>query len=249
MSTSRPLLVFRDPPLDGATNMARDEHLLSAELAPPAALRIYGWNPPTLSLGCFQRFDDVAALPPPLRGLAVVRRQTGGGAILHDAEITYCLVVSAALPIAAEPPAALYRLAHECWRDALAATGVQTELAPDSFPFPTPRSGPFFCFQKPGRTDLIVGERKVLGSAQRRVGGRVLQHGSLVLARRFEAHPGTDLGAPPPERVEAWIVSFIAGIARRLGLTPAAEPWSDARLMDVAARRAKYASDEWTRRR
>jgi lipoate-protein ligase A len=244
-----PLQVYHDAPLDGPTNMARDEHLLYSSAVPAAALRIYGWTPPTISLGYFQRYEALAELPPEVRDLAVVRRPTGGGAILHDREVTYCLVVDGSLPIAKQAPAALYELAHVCWRDAIAGEEPRAELAPAELPFPSPRTGPFFCFQKPGRTDLVVGEDKLLGSAQRRIPGRVLQHGSLLLGRRYAAHPGGHLHEPPAETVSRWVAAFVAGIAAALRLEALAMLWDAEQLGDVAVRREKYASPEWLRLR
>lgn len=243
------LFVFRDPPLDGPENMARDEHLLHAADLRPAVLRIYAWSPPAISLGYFQRFADLARLPDELRRLAVVRRPTGGGAILHDREVTYCLVADDTLPAARAAPAAFYRLVHACWRAALAADEPRVELAPEEWPFPSPRSGPFFCFEKPGRTDLIVGGDKLLGSAQRRVPGRVLQHGSLLLGRRFADHPGADLRDPPASVVDRWVTAFIEHVAAALELTCEPATWTPARLADVARRREKYAGAAWTRAR
>jgi lipoate-protein ligase A len=245
----KPLHVFRDPPLDGPTNMARDEHLLYSEQFRPAAVRIYAWSPPTISLGCFQRFARVAELPADVRELAVVRRPTGGGAILHDREVTYCLVVDDTLPIAHQAPVELYRLVHTFWREALAESGMHSELAPEHYPFPSPRNGPFFCFQEPGRTDLVVRGAKLLGSAQRRIPGRVLQHGSLLLGRRFAAHPGADLGEPDPQEVEAWIDGFLERLARALTLERRDAEWTSDQAADIERRRRHYADDTWTRRR
>lgn len=245
----RQLRVFREAALDGPTNMARDEHLLHSDVYRPAAIRIYAWAPPTISLGCFQRFAQVAELSAEVRELAVVRRPTGGGAILHDREVTYCLVVDDSLPIARQPPVTLYRLVHELWRDALAADGQSSEMAPDHLPMPSPRNGPFFCFQEPGRTDLIVGHDKLLGSAQRRIPGGVLQHGSLLLGRRFAAHPGADLGDPEPQRVARWIDAFLQRLARSLALEPRTGQWTLEQLADIEQRRQHYASAAWTRRR
>jgi lipoate-protein ligase A len=245
----RTLHVFRDLPLDGPTNMARDEHLLYSEEHRPAAIRIYAWSPPTISLGCFQRYSQIAQLPEELRGIAVVRRPTGGGAILHDREVTYCLVLDDSLTVARQPPIALYRLVHEAWRDALGRDGQLSEIAPDSLPFPSPRRGPFFCFQKPGRTDLMVGEAKLLGSAQRRIRGHVLQHGSLLLGRRFAAHPGANLGDPNTERVAGWIEGFLDELASRLALNLRTREWTPEQVADIEERRQRYAGDTWTRRR
>ncbi len=228
--------------------MARDEHLLYSETLRPAALRIYGWSRPTISLGCFQRFAEIGRLPADVRDLAVVRRITGGGAILHDREITYCLVVDDSLPMAGQSPTASYRLVHECWRDALADDGLHTRLAPDSFPMPSPRGGPFFCFEKPGRTDLLLDDRKLLGSSQRRIPGRVLQHGSLLLGRQFQTHPGADLGGPQTESVERWIEAFAAHLATALNLECQSREWNSEQSDDFEQRRRRYAGDEWTRR-
>lgn len=247
-AATRILRVFRDPPLDGPTNMARDEALLHADEVRPAALRLYEWSPPTLSLGYFQRHELLASLAPELRALAVVRRTTGGGAILHDCEITYCLVLDESVPIARRSPADLYRIVHECWRDALALDGIACTLAPDDFPLPTPRTGPFFCFEKPGRTDLLLGGAKLLGSAQRRVAGRVLQHGSLMLEKRFAAHPGAALNGPAGEVLERWISAFTTALSAALEVAPRPTRWSETLLADAAQRRAKYAGDDWTRK-
>lgn len=242
------LHVFRDPPLDGPTNMARDEHLLYADDLKPAVLRLYAWSPPTISLGYFQRFERLAELPENLRRLAIVRRSTGGGAILHDQEVTYCLIVHDSLSVARQSPATLYSIAHGCWQAALSETGLAVEIAGEDQPLPTPRNGPFFCFEKPGRTDLVLGGHKLLGSAQRRIAGRVLQHGSLLLAQRHSGHPGANLDESNQETVRRWCDRFVERIASVLGL--AAEPgtWSDGRLADVGARRTKYAGREWTQR-
>ncbi len=245
----RYLHLLCDEPLDGPTNMARDEHLLCSDQTRPAALRIYAWDPPTISLGYFQRYADVRELPPAIRDLDVVRRTTGGGAILHDREITYCLVIDDSLPVAKQPPGALYELVHECWRAALDQGGLQAVLAPDDYPVSSPRTGPFFCFQEAGRGDLIVGSDKLLGSAQRRTAGRVMQHGSLLLGQRFEGHPGVDLGTPPAATVGGWVRAFVGRLAAGLALEVRLAGWTDPQLADVASRRARYAGDEWTRRR
>jgi lipoate-protein ligase A len=179
----------------------------------------------------------------------VVRRPTGGGAILHDREVTYCLVIDDTLPIARGKAIELYRQVHRYWQEALEQSGMHTELAPEHFPSPSPRNGPFFCFQEPGRTDLLVGGEKLLGSAQRRIPGRVLQHGSLLLGRRFAAHPGANLGDPEPARVEGWVEEFLGRLANALALERRDATWSSDQAADIEQRRRRYASDAWTCRR
>ncbi len=249
MHLTQVLHVLQDDALDGPTNMARDEHLLHSDTLVPGSLRIYAWDPPTISLGYFQRYSEITNLPDDVRNLAVVRRITGGGAILHDREITYCLVLRDSVPIARKSPIALYRTVHDCWRAALAEDGLVSDLAPESFPMPTPRTGPFFCFQKPGCTDLIVNGQKLLGSAQRRLPDRVLQHGSLLLGRRFASHPGADIQQQNQAIVERWISAFTQRLAAELELTPTGAKWSEEQLADVAERQFKYASRAWTRKR
>ncbi len=246
MALAANLHVYQDPALDGPTNMARDEHLLHSTGARPAAIRTYAWDPPTISLGYFQRAAQLAELPDPLRSLAVVRRLTGGGAILHDQEITYCLVADTSLPMVRKSPASLYELVHSCWRDVLAASGIESMLAPDSYPLPTPRTGPFFCFERPGRTDLIVQEQKLLGSAQRRLPDRVLQHGSLLLRQRFADHPGADPDVDDTDLVATWVDDFLARLGEALGLAPRPTTWSAEQEADIADRRERYASATWT---
>ncbi len=248
-SMSDVLYVLRDPPLDGPTNMARDEALLHAQQSRPAVIRVYAWSPPTISLGYFQPYSAVAALPASLRGLAAVRRITGGGAILHDAEVTYCLALSHTIPTANRAPTDLYRVVHDCWLTTLRDDGIRVEFAPEDAPLPRPRGGPFFCFERPGRTDLVsVDGAKMLGSAQRRLPTRLLQHGSLILARRYEDHPSADLDGPSSDRVDGWIDSFLARLGAALSLTPTPSAWTDDELRVAATLRERYAGPEWMRK-
>ncbi|MCA9244368.1 MAG: lipoate--protein ligase family protein [Phycisphaerales bacterium] len=243
------LACYYDAACDGPSNMARDECLLYDEGVAPAALRLYAWEPATLSLGYFQRIGDLSAQPAEIRALPVVRRTTGGGAILHDREITYALIVDQSLPIGRVGPTGLYELAHQCWAQTLRAHGVDSDTAPDDAPLPSPRGGPFFCFEKPGRTDLSLAGRKLLGSSQRRIPGRVLQHGSLMLGQRFSAHPGAQLSDVADVDVDAWRRDFAARIADALQLALTPRVWTSRQLADVDVRRARYASPEWTAKR
>ncbi len=104
-----------DGALRGPANMARDEALLQACTVVDAqpVLRFYAWSPATISLGYFQDYADYEGLPPPAGDLPVVRRTTGGGAILHHLELTYALVVPAEHPLIRHRPNHLYTLAHQ----------------------------------------------------------------------------------------------------------------------------------------
>ncbi|MFH1419717.1 MAG: hypothetical protein ABII12_15705 [Planctomycetota bacterium] len=146
-----------DEPLAGPLNMARDEALLetcTGHGAPPV-LRMYAWSPPTISLGYFQDYAEYENLAPPAGKLAVVRRTTGGGAILHDLEVTYSLTVPVEHPLVADRPNHLYTLAHEA---VIAAIGHGVHLlGTDSDACDgSARRGPFFCFARRHGLDVVV---------------------------------------------------------------------------------------------
>lgn len=177
-----------DPPADGPTNMARDEALLQGVGGgrSPATLRFYQWRPSTVSLGYFQRYAEYAALPPPAGTLSVVRRQTGGGAILHDRELTYSLSLPLNHPLTAGGgPHRLYEHVHSAFAALLCQLGVPVVRGPAGAG-PCAHGGPFFCFEHHAGFDLLADGKKILGSAQRRISAAVLQHGSLILERRFD---------------------------------------------------------------
>ena len=162
-------------PRSGAGNMAADAAALDAAAAGgPPSVRWYRWSEPTLSLGHFQK-----AVPPDApAGLPVVRRLSGGGAIVHDRDWTYCVCVPADHPLA-RPPDRLYRAVHGAVIEALAAAGVTAMLRGDGR---AGRDDTFLCFARQDPRDVLVRGGKVLGSAQRRRRGAVMQHGSLLLA-------------------------------------------------------------------
>ena len=181
------LHLFRDPPASGAWNMAVDEALLEAAATDgQCALRFYGWEQPTLSLGYFQtyaeRWQHVASA-----AAAVVRRVSGGGAILHDDELTYSFAIPAGHPLAAGR-LQFYTAVHAALIEVLTDWGIQAhvfEHPPDEQRSRQPE--PFLCFQRRSPGDVLVGETKIAGSAQRRCRGAVLQHGSVLLGRSAAA--------------------------------------------------------------
>jgi lipoate-protein ligase A len=179
------LRVIVDSPGSGAWNMAVDEALLHAAAeSGQATVRFYTWEEPTLSLGHFQhvahREQHLASLSCPL-----VRRASGGGAILHDRELTYSIILPQAAACVAAPD--LYMLAHRTLIETLAAMGVPTALYQDSGLCTSnaepDKPEPFLCFQRRTCFDLICRGEKIAGSAQRRRKGAVMQHGSILLAR------------------------------------------------------------------
>lgn len=179
-------LVIVDPPLSGEQNMAIDEALLR-NVKPdwPIVLRIYRWDRPTLSLGHFQRIED-RGQHSLLSKLPWVRRRTGGGAIVHDQELTYSVLLPNrdCLPSKGHSEA-LYRDIHLSFVEKLSSLGWDAGLS-ESCACPTSREGnpePFLCFSRRSPVDLIVSGDKIVGSAQRRTATGLLQHGSLLLRR------------------------------------------------------------------
>jgi lipoate-protein ligase A len=208
---------------DGAWNMAIDEALLEAhrlDLAPPT-LRLYRWSRPTLTLGYAQRLDgfDVDTLR--AAGIDVVRRPTGGRAVLHAGDFTYSMVASG-LP---EGVSASYGVIAEALATALGRLGLECALAPGALE--CGRSAD--CFKAATQADLMAAGRKLIGSAQTRRAGVVLQHGSMymtyptALAKTVfgEAHREVaDLTGLLGRSLDTPEVSnaFVGGIGERLGI-------------------------------
>ncbi len=169
-----------DKPGAASWNMAVDAAILES-LTPnsPPTLRFYQWSRPTLSLGYFQSLANRAAHAES-QVLEVVRRSTGGGAIVHEHELTYSL--SIATPTQRTGAShSMYRTVHDCIITALAEAGLKATRFGQNLG-QKKSAEPFLCFQRRTEEDLIVSGYKVLGSAQRRGAHGILQHGSLLMA-------------------------------------------------------------------
>lgn len=167
------------PPAAGAWNMAVDEVLLvSVRGGGPPTLRFYRWSPACLSLGRNQPARDQYDLEAiHARGLDVVRRPTGGRAVLHDRELTYSVTIPDGL---LGSPRATYAAVNRALTAGLRRLGVPAELAPrGGGRAPAPSLAP--CFKEPVEGEIVAGGRKLVGSAQYRENGAILQHGSLLL--------------------------------------------------------------------
>jgi lipoate-protein ligase A len=165
----------------GPANMALDEALLDAVAQTPecAVFRTYGWSEPTLSLGYFQAVAEAEA-DPRWRTVPLVRRATGGGAIWHDHELTYALIVPKSHPLA-RGSVDLYRAVHAAITSVLQGLGAAAHRR-DPSDLNIQRTRPFLCFTDSDREDIVLQGKKVVGSAQRRRSGAVLQHGSILLS-------------------------------------------------------------------
>lgn len=240
---------LNDPPLPGPQNMARDEALLNSVGAghAPTTMRLYQWDRATISLGYFQPFGDYRALASPLSALPVVRRLTGGGAILHDLELTYSLALPVGDALQSQGPNHLYELVHDSIIAALAEFGIHAArcgMSDDS----TPTRGPFFCFARRHCYDVVVDGGKIVGSAQRRTRSGTLQHGSIILGDRFDQ-----------PSLFRWPCDFAESVTRLRKLLPerwaatslqVVEPgdWTARELAQAASLESKYAGTDWTRR-
>ncbi len=156
--------------------MAIDDAILTVGQQLPT-LRFYAWQPPCLSLGYGQRAADVDFVRLAAAGWDVVRRPTGGRAILHTDELTYSLILPADDPISEGGILPSYRRIRCALTAGLKRLGVTPDPDTDSAAV---SAGPV-CFNSPGRYEITVNGRKLIGSAQARRRGGVLQHGSLPL--------------------------------------------------------------------
>ncbi|MBS0656902.1 MAG: lipoate--protein ligase family protein [Verrucomicrobia bacterium] len=164
-------------PRPAALNMALDEALLSvaADRGVPV-LRVYRWAEPAVSFGYFDRWPTVQAQFPDRIG---VRRWTGGGAVDHAADVTFALVVPRTHVLGQATPLESYRCIHETLRAALGRIGIEATLAGACGAGGRPADGPAPCFVAPVCSDLMVGDGKVGGGAQRRTRMGLLHQGSL----------------------------------------------------------------------
>lgn len=240
------LRVLRTGALGGCDNMGLDEALLEAAPSGPPTLRFYQWAAPTLSLGYFQRLEE-RQTHPASAACPVVRRSTGGGAILHDRELTYSYTAAAAFERSSGVAETIYRQFHASLIEALSEWGVDARLCDSGS-----RASPFLCFQRRARGDVLSGASKICGSAQRRHRGGLLQHGSVLLARSPFAPelPGiaevSGVDLPTEGLVTAWLDRLSVRQGWETDVAPAPEPLLR-RGADLA--KEKYASGAWTGRR
>ncbi len=255
------LLVWRDEPADGHANMAADEVLASEAVRQNRPLvRFYRWSQMTISLGGFQLIADAEA-EPAIALMPLVRRPSGGGAIVHGSDLTYAVAVPRDHALGATPQV-LYNAFHESLVSTLEAHGIPAMLHPGRGP-QARDEGRLFCFDRRAQGDLIVpgpsaDGHKLLGSAQRRLKAAVLQHGSLLLETPRQvasaaAHQGLFELFPG---VSGWTDETIVGEwLDRLGEATGLEPrmvvggFSAAYEADVAAATARFQAPAWLRRR
>jgi lipoate-protein ligase A len=238
---------------DGAANMALDEAMLEAAAREGSAyLRFYGWTVPTLSLGYFQRIAEVRS-DPRWEGRPIVRRPTGGGAIWHHHELTYAIAIPPGSPLV-RPSTALYRVVHGAIAEVLVDRGIPAHRRGEPSPLHLPPSArmadrPLLCFTGRDPEDIVWGDQKLVGSAQRRRGGAVLQHGSVLLARSPVVPEllGICDVAEFPEPMEGWEELLGRRLVDAMGLVPMAADVPDPlRARALERERTIYRDPAWT---
>lgn len=268
-----PWRLIRSGFMTGAENMAFDEALLEAVAQGRSGpvLRLYRWNPPTVTLGYAQRGERVVNLAACRKlGFDVVRRCTGGRAVLHDREVTYAVIAPEHSVLFPGGILENYRVIAEVLRQTLDSLGLPAVMAPGRC---RGAEGVGIqqnaCFTAPSSYELVYQERKVTGSAQKRHGNAFLQHGSipvdLDLERLFcaldtrqqvtAAEGGRLLGQsvgwlnrwlPAPVSIEEVEDRLIATAAERWGVRLTEDELSATERKRAATLQTeKYANRQW----
>jgi len=171
----------------GAYNMAVDEELLARAQAGEAVpvLRFYGWNPPAVSLGRFQHIESAVNAESCKRlGFDIVRRITGGRAVLHQHELTYSIIARADDPLFPSSVLGTYKVIATGLLAGLQNLGISAEMVSRGGRHAArvemkPKDPA--CFSSPSWYEILVNGKKIIGSAQRRMRGAFLQHGSILI--------------------------------------------------------------------
>lgn len=206
------LRIIVDGACGGAANMARDAALLDEHRpGDPPVLRLYRWRPPAISYGYHQSVEVFDAAAIAAAGFGLVRRPTGGRAILHADELTYAVVGTSPSPLFGETLHATYTRINEALLLFLRDLGLAADVSGGES---REDARGMVCFKSAGRHEIHVQGRKLVGSAQRRHGGVFLQHGSILAGpahlelSRF-LRPGTD--RPAPDRAQLSLVTTDLG--------------------------------------
>jgi lipoyl(octanoyl) transferase len=264
--------LINDSPAVGAFNMAVDEAIMrsvAASDAPPT-LRLYAWNPPCLSLGYGQRASDVDWARVASLGWDCVRRTTGGRAILHTDELTYSLSLPLTHPLASGEVVESYREISRALLAALERLGAQPRADRRA---EAAKSFDPVCFETPSDYEITVDGRKLVGSAQSRRGGGLLQHGTLPLAgditricdglvypdeaARLSAKAHVAERATTLEAVLGHVVDWaeaadavVNGFAQTFGIDLVVSELTRSEVAEAERLTAEaYGSEAWTRRR
>jgi lipoyl(octanoyl) transferase len=257
--------LIRSAPADGAMNMAVDEAILRAVAGgkSPPTLRLYAWEPPCLSLGRAQSASDANRLALEALGFDLVRRPTGGRAILHIDELTYSLVAPEKDPRVTGGVVESYRRISAGLMHGIERLGVTSIVADQRAE--EREKGPV-CFEVPSDYEITLGGRKLVGSAQMRSRGVVLQHGAVPLRGDISRICPLLTVHPNPDRVRARATTLGEALGRNVAWEEVAEALmrgfaealnlcfeldaltEEERAWADKLRVEKYAVDAWTHR-
>lgn len=249
--------VLRDADLPGSRNMALDHALASCLTDGHAVVRLYAWRRPTVSFGRNEPARGLYSVCEAARlGIDYVRRPTGGRVVLHDRELTYTVVA----PVRALGGVRVgYRRINRALASALHSMGAEVAISTDGR-VEALDAGP--CFQSPAAGEVIAGGRKLVGSAQARIDGALLQHGSIMLVGDqsrlatlsegsvdYEA-PATMTDLVGPVNEDALVAAVLMKMESAFG-----GRWAPGEYDEKEVKKAdrleseRYARDAWTWRR
>ena len=246
--------------------MAMDEAILRAVAAGhvPPTLRFYSWEPPCLSLGRGQKVSDVDLRGLHITGFDLVRRPTGGKAILHIDELTYSVIAPESEPRVAGGIIESYRRLSTGLVRGLERLGV-ADIVADRRAANRRLKGPV-CFEVPSDYEITAGGQKLVGSAQMRTQGVVLQHGAMPLGGDITRICPLLASHPEPARVRARATTVERALGRPVTWRETADALAAAfaEVLNLALApgplieeehtqaeelcETKYATDAWTRR-
>lgn len=255
----------------GAENMAIDEAIM-LEIAKGTqttpTLRFYGWNPPTLSIGYSQSFaKEVSEQACQTAGIDIIRRPTGGRAVLHQYELTYSIIAPEVDEHVSGTVVQSYLKISRALLQGFQALGIPVEMTAYGN---KPTLGSAACFDAPSWYELVVDGRKLVGSAQMRKRGIILQHGSIILhfdiellfrllkfpneavrqrfqtAFRAKACALDEVCARPISREELE-QEICRGLIERMSICLKEAPLTSAETDQLEVLTAKYRSDEWNK--
>jgi lipoate-protein ligase A len=263
MDTSE-LPIWWDEPADAFTNMAADE-LLAAEADRRGCLvvRLYGWEPASVSLGAFQEIAAARELEA-IAGVPLVRRPSGGGALVHGSDLTYAAAVPRRHPWG-ETAQAFYDAFHAALVEELRERGVAARQH-RSTDAAAARAERLLCFDRRAEGDVVVAppgapaaadDPKIMGSAQRRLAGVILQHGSLLLRTSSAVGPAARhvglLDLYPAARLDgrALAEAWMARVARACGARDVhhGTGFRVGREPEIAAAAGRFCDARWITRR
>lgn len=254
-----PWRIIIDPPRGAAENMAIDEAILRscADGSSPPTIRIYSWQRPSISLGCLQPITDKLDLDYcQTEGIEVVRRITGGRAVIHGSDVTFSIAIRECdLPKGCANIIESHRWLMGGIVAGLQLLGIDAEIGPKKSD--TSRSATADCFAHVAECDVRVGRTKIVGSAQMRRYGAILEQGSIpytptsITTRVFG---GVKL-APTPSPLDKFSYSDIAnaicqGFRKHLDCNPHTASLTQCEA-ELAAEltRGVYSTSEWTQKR